>query len=125
LIKPAIGSPEAAHGRRKKAILSEWIKDDMASSDDPNKLDRYHRIHADVNFQQENYITALEHMAEWHRNDVHYKHLMAKSYKMKGEDGKAMALFEEIVNDNFNSVAYPLILAESQEIVAAAISRIQ
>lgn len=99
------------------AAKAELIKSDMEASDDPNKLRRYHRVHAYVNFQQGNYQEALEHMAELNPDDVYNKYWMAKAYKNTGDDEKARKLFEEIVNDNFNSVQYVLILNEAKEML--------
>jgi tetratricopeptide (TPR) repeat protein len=102
------------------AATAELIKSDMEASDNPNKYRRYHRVHAYVNYQLGNYEKALEHMAELDEDDVYNKYWMAKAYKGMGDDEKAMKLFEEIVNDNFNSVQYVLILNEAKEMLAAS-----
>ncbi len=101
------------------ATTAELIKTDLEASEDPNKLNPFHRVHAYVNFQQGNYEKALEHMAELDPDDVYNKYWMARAYKMSGDSDKAMALFDEIVNDNFNSVQYALILNESKEMLAS------
>ncbi len=101
------------------AATAELIKTDLELSDDPNKLRPYHQVHAYVNFQQGNYEKALEHMAELDPDDVYNKYWMAKAYKNLGDNEKANKLFEEIVNDNFNSVQYVLILGEAREMLAS------
>ncbi|WP_372974255.1 tetratricopeptide repeat protein, partial [Muriicola sp.] len=101
------------------AATAELIKTDLEASDDPNKLRPYHQVHAYVNFQQGNYEKALEHMAELDPDDVYNKYWMAKAYKNLGDNEKANKLFEEIVNDNFNSVQYVLILGEAREMLAS------
>ncbi|WP_297766214.1 tetratricopeptide repeat protein, partial [uncultured Muriicola sp.] len=102
------------------AATAELIKSDMEASENPNKLRRYHRVHAYVNFQQGNYEKALEHMAELDPDDVYNKYWMAKAHKMSGNDERAMELMNEIARDNFNSVQYVLILNEAKEMLAAS-----
>ncbi|QBA63199.1 tetratricopeptide repeat protein [Muriicola soli] len=102
------------------AETAELIKSDMEASDNPNKFRRYHRVHAYVNFQQGNFEKALEHMAELDPDDVYNKYWMARAYKNMGDEEKAMQLAEEIVNDNFNSTQYVLILNEAKEMLAAS-----
>lgn len=101
------------------AATAELIKSDLEASDDPNKLRPYHRVHAYVNFRQGNYEKALEHMAELDPDDVYNKYWMAKAHKMSGNEERAMELFDEIANDNFNSVQYVLILNEAREMLAS------
>lgn len=101
------------------AATAELIISDLEDSDDPNKLRPYHRVHAYVNFQQGNYEKALEHMAELNPDNVYIKYWMAKAYMEMGDKEKAVALLQEIVTDNFNSVQYVLILNEAKEMLAA------
>ncbi len=101
------------------AATAELIKADMESSDDPNKLRPYHRVHAFVNYQLENYEKALEHMAELDQDNVYNKYWMAKANKMTGNDERATTLLNEIAIDNFNSVGYALILNETKEMLAS------
>jgi tetratricopeptide (TPR) repeat protein len=102
------------------AAKADMIKAAMETINDPNKLRSYHRVHAFVNYKMGNYEKALEHMSNLDKDNVYDKYWMAKAHKMSGNDEMSMQLFNEIANDNFNSVGYALILNESKEIVATA-----
>ena len=95
------------------------IKTTLEDVDDPNKLRDYHRVHAMVNYRSGDYEKALEHMSELDEDYVYDQYWMAKAYKMSGEEEKAMELFNEVAKNNFNSVAYALVLAEAKEMVAS------
>ena len=97
---------------------TEMIKSTLESSTDPNKLRPYHRIHAYINYNQENYDKALQHMAELDVDNVYDKYWMAKANKMAGNTDKAMEMLKEISTYNFNSVGYALIRNEVNEMLA-------
>ncbi|NNJ81108.1 MAG: tetratricopeptide repeat protein [Flavobacteriaceae bacterium] len=101
------------------AAKADMIKAAMETVNDPNKLRSYHRVHAFVNYKKGDYDKALEHMAELNEDNVYIKFWKAKAHKMKGNDEKSMELFKEIANNNFNSVAYALILNQAKEMTAA------
>ncbi len=102
------------------AAKADMITAVLEPLDDPNKDRSYHRVHAFVNFKMGDYDKALEHMSKLDPDYVYNKYWMAKAYKMKGDEEKAMALFTEVVNDNFNSVANALIRNESKQMIASA-----
>jgi tetratricopeptide (TPR) repeat protein len=102
------------------AAKAENIKAAMKTINDPNKLRAYHRVHAFVNYNKGDYDKALEHMAELNQDNVYVKYWMAKAHKMKGNDEKSMELFKDIANNNFNSIAYALVLNEAKEMIATA-----
>jgi len=97
---------------------TEMIKSTLESSTDPNKLRPYHRVHAYINYNQENYDKALQHMAELDVDNVYDKYWMAKANKMAGNTDKAMEMLKEISTYNFNSVGYALIRNEVNEMLA-------
>ena len=102
------------------AAKADEIKALMDPIDNPNKYRSYHRVHAFVNYKQGNVDKALEHMAELDEDYVYDQYWMAKAYKAKGDDEKAMELFKLVANNNFNSIAYALTRNEAKEMVASS-----
>ncbi len=100
------------------AAKAEEIKTIQEEVNDPLKLRQFNQIHAFVNFKQGNYDKALEYMAKLNQDDVYNKYWMAKANHKAGNKDKAMALFQEIADDNFNSVGYALVRSEVKEILA-------
>ena len=103
------------------AEKADMIKRTLENIDDPNKLRPYHRVHAYVNYQKGDYEKALEHMANLDEDNVYDQYWMAKAYKMNGNEEKAMELFKEVADNNFNSVAYALVRNESKNMVASTL----
>ena len=111
----------ASEGNFEEAVVkAEMIKTTLESINDPNKLRRYHRAHAFVNYKQENYEKALEHASELNQDNVYDRYWMARINKMAGNKDIAMDIFKEIADNNFNSVGYALIRNEVKEMLEAA-----
>ena len=111
----------ASEGNFEEAVVkAEMIKTTLESINDPNKLRRYHRAHAFVNYKQENYEKALEHASELNQDNVYDRYWMAHINKMAGNKDIAMDMFKEIADNNFNSVGYALIRNEVKEMLEAA-----
>jgi len=102
------------------AAKAEMIKTTLESSTDVNKLRSYHRVNALLNFKQENYEKALEHMAHLDVDNVYDKYWMAKAEMKLGNEVKAMEMFKEISTYNFNGVGYALIRNEVNDMLATA-----
>lgn len=100
------------------AAKADEIKAIVESYKDPLKLRPFNQIHAYVNYKQGNYEKALEFMADLNQDDVYNKYWMAKANQKAGNKDKAMALFQEIADDNFNSTGYALVRNEVKEILA-------
>ncbi len=98
---------------------AEMIKTTLESMNDPNKLRPYHRAQTFINYKQGNYEKALEHASELDRDNVYDAYWMAYANKMAGNTDKAMAIFEEIADYNFNFVGYALIRNEVKEMLAS------
>ena len=99
---------------------AEMIKVTLESITDPNKLRRYHRVHAFVNYKQGNYEKALEHMAELNPDNVYDMYWKAKAFEMSGNIEEAKELFAEIADNNFNGVGYALIRNEVKDMLLAS-----
>ncbi len=111
----------ATAGNYDEALAkAEMIKTTLATINDVNKLRPYHRVHAFVNYKQENYEIALEHAAKLNPDNVYDKYWMAHANKMAGNTDIAMEMFNEIADNNFNSVGYALIRNEVKEMLASA-----
>ena len=91
---------------------SDEIKSTLETIKDPHKLRGYHRVHAIINYSQENYKKSLEHMAELDETNVYDKFWMAKAHMESGNTEEAMEMFTELSTYNFNSVGYALIRNE-------------
>lgn len=99
---------------------AELIKTTLEPLNDINKLRPYHRVHAHVNYKQGNYEKALEHMTHLNPDNVYDRYWTAKANKMAGNEDKAMEIFKEIADNNFNSVGYALIRNEVKDMLASA-----
>ncbi len=99
---------------------AEMIKTTLESVNDPNKLRPYHRVYAHVHYKQGNYDKSLEHAAHLNPDNVYDKYWMAYINKKAGNADIAMKMFNDIADNNFNSVGYALIRNEVKEIVATA-----
>ncbi|MCW8981848.1 MAG: tetratricopeptide repeat protein [Altibacter sp.] len=111
----------ATQGEYKEALLkADAIKEILKDVDNPNRFRLYHRVHAVVNYEQGNYEKALEHLAKLNEDNVYVQYMMARTYKMMGDEAKAMELFNEVAHNNFNSVAYALVRNETKELIASA-----
>ena len=100
------------------AAKAEEIKMIVEPLDDPLKLRPFNQIHAFVNFKQGNYNEALQYMASLDQDDVYNKYWIAKANHEAGNKDKAMAMFQEIADDNFNSTGYALVRNEVKEILS-------
>jgi len=98
---------------------SEVIKSTLATINTPNKLRQYYRVHAFVNYKQKNYGKALENAMKLDPDNVYDRYWMAHANKMAGNNDVAMKIFNEIANNNFNSVGYALIRNEVKGMLAS------
>ena len=108
----------ASEGNYEKAAAkAEMIKTTLESSNNPNKMRRYDRAMAFINYNQENYEKALGHASKLNPDNVYDRYWMAHANKMAGNTDKAMEMFKEIADNNFNSVGYALIRNEVKEML--------
>lgn len=111
----------ASAGEYDEAVAkAEMIKTTLESISDPNKLRPYDRAHAFINYKQENYDKALEHASKLDVDNVYDKYWMAHANKMAGNTDKAMEMFNEIADYNFNNVGYALVRNEVKEMLASS-----
>ena len=111
----------ASEGNYEEAVAkAEMIKTTLESSNNPNKMRRYDRAMAFINYKQENYEKALEHASKLNPDNVYDRYWMAHANKMAGNTDKAMEIFKEIADNNFNSVGYALIRNEVKEMLASS-----
>ena len=84
----------------------------LESVSDPHKLRPYHRVHALVNYKQQNYEKALEHLSHMDESNIYDKYWTAKANMELGNTEKALDMFTELSTYNFNGVPYALIRNE-------------
>lgn len=99
-------------------VISELIKTTLMSIKDPNKLRPYHRIHALVNYKQENFEKALAHAEKLNPDFIYDRYWMATTNKMAGNTDIAMEMYKEISDFNFNTIGYALVRNEVKELLA-------
>ena len=100
------------------AAKADEIKTMQEAINDPLKMRPYDEIHAFVNFKQGNYDEALQYMSKIDQDDIYNKYWIAMANHKAGNKDKAMALFQEIADYNFNDVGYALVRNEVKEILA-------
>jgi tetratricopeptide (TPR) repeat protein len=98
---------------------AEMIKTSMETVNDPNKLRPYHRALTVINYKQGNYEKAVEHASQLDKDNVYDMYWMAQANKMAGNTDMAKGMFEEIADNNFNSVGYALVRNEVKAAIAA------
>ncbi len=94
---------------------AEALKGLLSEMNDVNNMRRYDRAMAYINWKQKNYDAALAHAEKLNHDNVYDRYWMAHANKAVGNEDKAMEIFNEIVDNNFNSVGYALILNELKE----------
>ena len=94
---------------------AEALKGLLSEMNDVNNMRRYDRAMAYINWKQKNYDAALAHAEKLNNDNVYDRYWMAHANKAVGNEDKAMEIFNEIVDNNFNSVGYALILNELKE----------
>ena len=104
------------------AEMADMINTTLESSTDPDKMERYHRVHAIVNYQQENYEQAMEHLSKLDPDNTYDQYWVAKTHQMLGNTDQAMDVYKSIADFNFNGVGYALIRNEVKDLLASATS---
>jgi tetratricopeptide (TPR) repeat protein len=110
----------ASEGNYEEAVAkADMLKTTLEPMNNPNKLRRYHRAQAFINYKQKNYEKALEHASQLNVDNVYDHYWMAHANKMAGNTDVAMAMFKEVADNNFNSVGYALIRNEVKATMAS------
>ena len=81
----------------------------------PRKMEPVHEILGIMEFFQENYSEAAEHLAQGAPGNMYMKYYRAVALEESGQDEQASALFDEIAVWNFNSVGYAMIRKDAIE----------
>jgi tetratricopeptide (TPR) repeat protein len=91
---------------------AESIKTAVDSLNSPDKLEPYHRALAVINYKMGNMEKAVEHIDQTDEDYIHDKYWKAKIYEKAGKTEEAMALYQEIAEERFNSIEFALIRSE-------------
>ena len=75
----------------------------------PRKMEAVHQILGMTEFYQQNYATAIEHLAQGAPGNIYMKYHRALALDESGQSEQASALFDEIAVWNFNGVGFALI----------------
>jgi tetratricopeptide (TPR) repeat protein len=96
-------------GARKTA---EEMKTMMAPVNNPRKDEDYHFTAGFISLQQKDFQNAVMHLEKLNKADVYNKYCLAKAYEGLGSKDNADAIYNRLVNNNFNSIGYALVRAE-------------
>lgn len=91
---------------------AESIKTAVDSLNSPDKLEPYHRALGIIYYKKGDFDKAVEHIDQTDEDYIHDKYWKAKIYEKAGKTEEAMALYEEIAKERFNSIEFALIRAE-------------
>ncbi|MCM8568867.1 tetratricopeptide repeat protein [Gramella jeungdoensis] len=91
---------------------AETIKKAVDSLNNPDKLNPYHRALAIIHYNMGNTEKAVEHIDQTDEDYIHDKYWKAKIHEKAGNTEEAMALYEEIAEERFNSIEFALIRDE-------------
>ena len=94
---------------------AEQNKATLNNNNNPDKLDNYHFLHAYINMRQENYPEAIKHFEAGDTDWIYNKYWLATALEKNGDTDKAMEIFNEIADWNFNNIGYALIRKEVKE----------
>lgn len=97
---------------------AEMIKKAVDSLNNPDKLQAYHRAMAIIHYKKGDIEKALEHINQTNEDYTHDKYWKAKIHEKAGNTEEAMALYEEIADERFNSIEFALIRKEVDQKVA-------
>ncbi|HMC99892.1 MAG TPA: tetratricopeptide repeat protein, partial [Ferruginibacter sp.] len=98
---------------------AEEMKTALDPIKDDRKLETYHYLMGQISMKQKNYADAVAHFekADW-TNQIYYKYWLAMANEAAGNKDKAMSLYKEIANYNFNDVGNALVRSEVKKKVA-------
>ncbi len=91
---------------------AEEIKTTLEPLQNPTKLIGYDFLLGYIAMQQKDYPVAIRQFENVQQYDVYYKYWLAMAYEAMGDKDKAHALYNEIVDYNFNTRSYALIRYE-------------
>lgn len=91
---------------------AEEMKKTLAPINNPLKLESYYRLLGLINAKQNNFEQAVKHFEMADKNNVYNRYCLAKAYESAGQKDKAMQLYKEIADYNFNDIGYALVRNE-------------
>lgn len=91
---------------------AEEMKTTLEPIQNPRKLEDYEALMGYINYQQKKYKDAITHFEKSDMLNMYNKYWLAKAYEAAGKKEKAMAIYKEIANYNFNNIGYALIRNE-------------
>jgi Tfp pilus assembly protein PilF len=98
---------------------AEEIKTTLAPVNDPFKLDNYELVLGYLGIKQKNYTEAVAHLEKTRPTSVLNKYWLAVAYEGAGNKDKAMSMFRELADYNFNGMDFALIRADVKKRLSA------
>lgn len=99
---------------------AEENKQALESINDPTKLRAYNFLLGYLGMHEEDYDNAIAHFEQTDQDNMYNRYMLAMANEKAGNMDKAMALYEEIANYNFNNVGYALVRNEVKNKVDTA-----
>ena len=90
------------------AAKAALAKKSLDSITDPNRLNNYYFVLGQIAMRQKKYADAIENFGKTDLSSVYNKYWLALANEMAGNKDKAQALYQDIVNYNFDDTNYAL-----------------
>lgn len=91
---------------------ADEIKTTLDPIQSPRKLEDYEALMGYISYQQKDFPSAISHFEKANRLSVYNRYWLAKAYEASGDKDKAMAIYKELANYNFNDIGFALIRNE-------------
>lgn len=101
--------------RARADRIAELVEPDA----NPRKMEPVHELRGAISFEQGKPGEAAEHFRQGNLNNTYIEYWLARSLEAAGRTEEARALYEEIANNNFNSVGFALTRREAAQKAAA------
>ena len=97
-----------------KAMLEE-MKVMMTPIQNPRKMEGYEFFLGQISYRQKDYANAIKHFEMSDKLNVYTKYWLAKAYEVAGQKDRAMTLYKDVANYNFNGIDYARIRNEVRQ----------
>jgi tetratricopeptide (TPR) repeat protein len=110
------GQLAAAKGDFKAAAkLAQKVADLVKSENNPRKLEPYHELSGLLALRQKNFKKAVTELRLADQTQLHNKFLLAQALDATNAKDEAKRLYQEVAENNFNTVDFALLRAEAKK----------
>jgi tetratricopeptide (TPR) repeat protein len=97
------------------SMLAEKMKNSVTPLKDDRRFENYHLLKAKIDLKEKKFESAADHLKKADPNSMLPKYYMAKAMEGMGKPDKAMKLYKEISEYNFNNIDNALIRKEVKD----------